>query len=421
MDSLSHLLALLAPRCEVNLHCRFGGRWQAGHQQMRSGVVPWHVVLRGEGRLNVGGQTHHLRAGDVVLLPYGSPHLMESLVEWGQVLPVAHRFNGTVTEMRVGPAEGALEMLCGEFYFGPHVSWLFSEASTLIHLHTDAREDCPELDALLNILVRESLAQRPGGSAIVRSLGDTLLVLLLRMLLGEQQPPGGLLRLMSDERLMPAVLPVAHRFNGTVTEMRVGPAEGALEMLCGEFYFGPHVSWLFSEASTLIHLHTDAREDCPELDALLNILVRESLAQRPGGSAIVRSLGDTLLVLLLRMLLGEQQPPGGLLRLMSDERLMPAVLAVMATPEQPWTLETMAARAFLSRATFARHFARVYHLTPQAWLSQLRMALAARLLRLERQTNLEVIAERCGFQSLASFSKRFKMRYGVTPGEWRRG
>lgn len=51
-------------------------------------------------------------------------------------------------------------------------------------------------------------------------------------------------------------------------------------MLCGEFYFGPHVSWLFSEASTLIHLHTDAREDCPELDALLNILVRE-LAQRP--------------------------------------------------------------------------------------------------------------------------------------------
>ncbi|MBX4383975.1 cupin domain-containing protein, partial [Mycobacterium tuberculosis] len=68
------------------------------------------------------GQTHHLRAGDVVLLPHGSPHLMESLVEWGQVLPVAHRFNGTVTEMRAGPAEGALEMLCGEFYFGPHVS-----------------------------------------------------------------------------------------------------------------------------------------------------------------------------------------------------------------------------------------------------------------------------------------------------------
>lgn len=50
---------------------------------------------------------------------------------------------------------------------------------------------------------------------------------------------------------------------------------------------------------------------------------------------------------------------------MSDERLMPAVFAVLETPEQPWTLESMAARAFLSRATFARHFARAYHLTPQ--------------------------------------------------------
>lgn len=300
MDSLSHLLTLLAPRCEVNLHCRFGGRWQAGHNQMRAGVVPWHFVLSGEGRLSVGKETRQMRAGDVIMLPHGSPHLMESLVEWGQVLPVAHRFNGTLTEMRTG----------------------------------------------------------------------------------------------SDSE--------------------------ALEMLCGEFYFGPHVSWLFAEDIELIHLHTDEREDCPELETLLNVLVRESLAEHPGGSAIVRSLGDTLLVLMLRTLLGAEEPPAGLLRLMSDERLMPAVLAVLATPEQPWTLESMAARAFLSRATFARHFARAYHLTPQAWLTQLRMALAARLLHQDRQARLEVIAERCGFQSLASFSKSFKKHYGLTPGEWRR-
>lgn len=300
MDSFSHLLALLAPRCEVNLHCRFGGRWQAGHEQMRSGVVPWHFVLRGEGRLTVGKQTRQMRAGDVILLPHGSPHLMESLVEWGQILPVAHRFNGTLTEVRTGTDQDALEMLCGEFYFGPHVSWLFAE-----------------------------------------------------------------------------------------------PAD-------------------------LIHLHTDERAECPELELLLNVLVRESLMARPGGGAIVRSLGDTLLVLLLRTLLGSEAPPAGLLRLMSDERLMPAVFAVLETPEQPWTLESMAARAFLSRATFARHFARAYHLTPQAWLSQLRMAMAARLLRVERQTNLDVIAGRCGFQSQASFSKAFKKLYGVTPGEWRR-
>lgn len=106
-------------------------------------------------------------------------------------------------------------------------------------------------------------------------------------------------------------------------------------MLCGEFYFGPHVSWLFAEPADLIHLHTDERAECPELELLLNVLVRESLMARPGGGAIVRSLGDTLLVLLLRTLLGSEAPPAGLLRLMSDERLMPAVFAVLETPEQP--------------------------------------------------------------------------------------
>ena len=39
MDSLSHLLALLAPRCEVNLHCRFGGRWQAGHFPSKTACI----------------------------------------------------------------------------------------------------------------------------------------------------------------------------------------------------------------------------------------------------------------------------------------------------------------------------------------------------------------------------------------------
>lgn len=62
MDSLSHLLALLAPRCEVNLHCRFGGRWQAGHEQMRSGVVPSAFCVAWRGATD-GRQTNPADAG----------------------------------------------------------------------------------------------------------------------------------------------------------------------------------------------------------------------------------------------------------------------------------------------------------------------------------------------------------------------
>ena len=138
---------------------------------------------------------------------------------------------------------------------------------------------------------------------------------------------------------------VAHRFNGTLTEVRTAEESDALEMLCGEFYFGPHVNWLFAEESALIHLHTDEREDCPELDILLNVLVRESggtsRRQRYRTQSWRYAAGTAVTYLL-----GAQEPPGGLLRLMSDARLMPAVLAVLAAPEQPWTIESMAARAF---------------------------------------------------------------------------
>ncbi|WP_318392116.1 AraC family transcriptional regulator [Enterobacter sp.] len=300
MDSLSRVLTLLAPASVVNLHCRFAGRWTADHAQLAPGVVPWHVILHGSAQLQLAGKTLNVNAGDVLLLPHGSPHILQGLVEWGQVAPVAKHFNGTLTEVRT---EGE---------------------------------------------------------------GDSV------------------------------------------------------DVLCGEFHFGANSGWLFAKESGVIHLRTRDRQDCPELELLLTMLVRESLSGSPGGTTIVDNLTATFLVLVLRILLTESEPPAGLLRLLTDKRLAPAVLAVLADPSQPWTMESMAGRCFLSRATFARHFARCYHQTPQAWLTQLRMALAARLLIQERSQTVDAIAARCGFLSLASFSKAFQRHYELTPAHYRK-
>ena len=300
MDNLSSLLAVLAPQCVVNLHCQFNGRWAADHQQRPGGIVPWHVIMRGEARLHIAGQTLNVCAGDILLLPHGSPHILESLVEWGQVVPAQDYHNGILTQVRT---EG------------------------------------------------------PGPS---------------------------------------------------------------VEVLCGEFHFGPDCNWLFAEEHALIHLQTAERKNFPELETLLTMLVRESQNSLPGSLAMVKGLANTLLAMMLRILLSLRQPPPGMLRLMSDKRLSPALLAVFADPAYPWTLESMAERCFLSRATFARHFAHSYHQTPQSWLTQLRMALASRLLIDERAQAVDAIAERCGFLSLSSFTKAFKKRYGIPPAVYRK-
>ena len=118
MDNLSSLLAVLAPQCVVNLHCRFNGRWAADHQQLPAGIVPWHVIMRGEARLHIAGKTLNVRAGDILLLPQGSPHILESLVDWGQVVPAQGHHNGILTQVRTEGPGPSVEVLCGEFYFG---------------------------------------------------------------------------------------------------------------------------------------------------------------------------------------------------------------------------------------------------------------------------------------------------------------
>ncbi|WP_426711724.1 AraC family transcriptional regulator [Cronobacter muytjensii] len=298
MDSLSQLIALLAPESSVDLHCRFAGRWQSDHAQRPVGYIPWHAILAGSARLAVNGQAFDAQAGDIFLLPHGAAHRLESHQQTGARAPVLRRDNAVVTE-------------------------------------------------------------------VVTEGDDTPLV-----------------------------------------------------MLCGEFRTGVSGGLLFSGQPAVQRIATGSRDDCRSLAALLTMLSDESLSGRPGAAAIVRELSSTLLTLVLRALLSEENGAPGMLPLLADRRLAPAVSAVLTNPEHPWTLKSMAARCFLSRATFARHFAGRYPLTPQAWLTQVRMARAARLLERE-QDAIGRVAEACGYLTQAAFSKAFKNAWGITPGQFR--
>ena len=146
MDNLSRLLSLFTPACSVNLHCRFAGRWDVDHPQQAAGIVPWHVILRGETRLIVEGKTFDVRAGDIILFPHGSPHLLQSLVDWGQVVPAQVNNNGIVTDVWTEGPGPAVEVLCGEFHFGPGYRWMFADETVLIPpLFTQLSSDAPSL------------------------------------------------------------------------------------------------------------------------------------------------------------------------------------------------------------------------------------------------------------------------------------
>ena len=83
----------------------------------------------------------------------------------------------------------------------------------------------------------------------------------------------------------------------------------------------------------------------------------------------------------------------------------------------PLDLATLADEAGVSKYYFLRCFAQTYGLTPAAYLAQRRVERAQDLLR---ATNLTVteICRLVGYDSLGSFSSRFKALVGISPSAY---
>jgi AraC-like DNA-binding protein len=80
-------------------------------------------------------------------------------------------------------------------------------------------------------------------------------------------------------------------------------------------------------------------------------------------------------------------------------------------------VRTLATLADFSVAQLERHFHRVLQLTPQQWLSKLRIEAAMRLLRGER--GIADVGLACGFTDRSAFTRQFKATTGMTPRDYR--
>ncbi|KGE01228.1 MULTISPECIES: AraC family transcriptional regulator [Rhizobium/Agrobacterium group] len=80
-------------------------------------------------------------------------------------------------------------------------------------------------------------------------------------------------------------------------------------------------------------------------------------------------------------------------------------------------LEELAAVAGLSRAHLIRAFRKEFHITPHSFLTDIRIREARK--RLQEGGQPAEIALECGFADQAHFTRHFKARTGLTPGQYR--
>lgn len=170
----------------------------------------------------------------------------------------------------------------------------------------------------------------------------------------------------------------------------------------------------------VVHVKGDGGTAVQWLEASLQFVASEMASGQPGAETVVSRLADILFVQAVRAHLAQSgENARGWLRALVDPQIGGALGLMHQQPEEPWTVESLAARAAMSRSAFAARFAQLVGEPPLAYLTRWRMDKATRLLR-GGQASIGEIAGRVGYQAEAAFSKAFKRWNGVAPGAYRR-
>lgn len=200
--------------------------------------------------------------------------------------------------------------------------------------------------------------------------------------------------------------PFAHRFE-------VDDASGA-DLVCAFIDFGSAC------ANPLLRGLPDLlmvpMADLAGVQATLALLFDEAFAQRMGREAAIDRLVELFVVLLLRHAIEAQLMNSGVLAALANPQLAKVMTAMHAAPQQPWTVETLAAAAGMSRARFAASFHTTVGTTPMDYLTDWRVSVAQTLLR--RGKPLKVVAPAVGYASTIALSRVFTKRVGMSAMQW---
>jgi AraC-like DNA-binding protein len=159
--------------------------------------------------------------------------------------------------------------------------------------------------------------------------------------------------------------------------------------------------------------------DNEHIRGIFEALTRECQQTGPASRAMMTALMNQCLIEVLRDV--EEESGGSLpwLSALDDPRLSKVVEAILDHPEQNYTLESLAAIAAMSRATFIRHFEKSFDRTPMDYVRDVRLRRAAQLLQTSSMP-VDSVAGRVGYASRSHFSRVFHEQYGVSPADFRK-
>jgi AraC family transcriptional activator of mtrCDE len=212
IDTLSGLAPLLRVRPELQLLCRFGAHWVSDHPAEAHRWAPFHFITQGACvvELSAPGRTIPLSAGDAVILPHGTAHVVR-----GPTTPAGARGSFGIHSRPIGPinlksntdGEPDTQLICGRLHFELARDNLVLAAlpDAIVVSTSDDRPGASRLQMLMSAIQEELDGAHVGAEAIATDLASALFVMVVRIHLCREGRGSGLLALLAHRQLGRAV------------------------------------------------------------------------------------------------------------------------------------------------------------------------------------------------------------------------
>jgi AraC-like DNA-binding protein len=190
-------------------------------------------------------------------------------------------------------------------------------------------------------------------------------------------------------------------------------------MIGGTFQIEPVNAALLGLMSQTIHLR-EAEFDTNRLGSIIELILDEYTAERPGRDAILQYFLEALLVEALRWPgLGQSSLSPGLIAGLRDAQVSVALRAIHSDVRHGWRVAELAKHVGMSRSAFAARFVGTVGCAPMEYIARWRMSLAQDGLSRGGKT-MDRLAEEIGYESASAFSTAFRRRLGCPPSAFAR-
>jgi AraC-like DNA-binding protein len=206
-DVLAEVLAANSVQGAVLARSELAAPWGLRFPAMsRAG---FHLLAEGSGWLRMKGldEPQRLEAGDLVLLPHGSEHVVASTPR-GAALPFKEMLARADTVRRAGLIRAGgngprATLVCGNYFFDrdePHP--ILAQLPAVITVRRDDATFGAAIDNVVRLLMAELDLGHDGASAVAGRLIDVLFVLIVREFIhARNESEGGWLGALRDARV----------------------------------------------------------------------------------------------------------------------------------------------------------------------------------------------------------------------------